>query len=33
MAQITLNGLAFTIMTLASSFACAIAYWAGRQAR
>jgi hypothetical protein len=30
--QIPLNGLAFMIMTLASSIACAIAYMAGKQA-
>lgn len=28
-----LNGLAFVIMTLASTLACTIAYWAGRQGR
>ena len=28
-----LNGLAFTIMTLASTAACAISYWAGKLAR
>lgn len=27
------NGLAFVIMTLASTIACTIAYWAGKQAR
>jgi hypothetical protein len=27
-----LNGLAFVIMTLASTVACTIAYWAGKQA-
>lgn len=27
-----LNGLAFVIMTLASTAACTIAYWAGKQA-
>ena len=30
--QANLNGLAFIIMTAASTVACAIAYWAGRQA-
>jgi len=28
-----LNGLAFVIMTVASTLACSIAYWAGKQAR
>jgi membrane protein DedA with SNARE-associated domain len=28
-----LNGLAFVIMTAASTLACSIAYWAGKQAR
>ena len=30
--QIPLNGLAFVIMTLASTVACGIAYLAGKQA-
>jgi hypothetical protein len=30
--QIPLDGLAFVIMTLASTIACAIAYFAGKQA-
>ncbi len=30
--QIPLNGLAFVIMTLASTVACTIAYLAGKQA-
>ena len=29
---VNLNGLAFVIMTAASTLACTIAYWAGRQA-
>ncbi len=29
----SLNGLAFVIMTLASSVACGIAFWAGRNTR
>ena len=28
-----LNGIAFVIMTLASTLACTIAYWAGKSAR
>jgi hypothetical protein len=28
-----LNGLAFVIMTVSSTLACSIAYWAGKQAR
>jgi membrane protein DedA with SNARE-associated domain len=28
-----LNGLAFVIMTLASTVACTIAYWAGKLTR
>lgn len=31
--HVNLNGLAFVIMTMASTLACTIAYWAGRQAR
>lgn len=31
--QVNLNGLAFVIMTAASTLACAIAYWAGKQAQ
>jgi len=31
--QVPLNGLAFVIMTFASTIACAIAYFAGKQAR
>jgi membrane protein DedA with SNARE-associated domain len=27
-----INGLAFVFMTLASTVACTIAYWAGKQA-
>lgn len=30
--HVNLNGLAFVIMTAASTLACTIAYWAGRQA-
>ena len=30
--SVTLNGFAFVIMTAASTIACTIAYWAGRQA-
>jgi hypothetical protein len=30
--NITINGLAFVIMTLSSTLACTIAYWAGKQA-
>ena len=31
--HVNLNGLAFIIMTAASTLACTIAYWAGKQAR
>jgi hypothetical protein len=31
--QVPLNGLAFVIMMLASTIACTIAYFAGKQSR
>ncbi len=31
--MVSMNGFAFTVMTVASSLACMIAYWAGKQAR
>lgn len=30
-AMMSVNGFAFIVMTTASSLACGIAYWAGRQ--